>query len=73
MMTDQNADLTGWYWHPSAQQPVYVFWQDAHWWVRWYEPPETGGSTLDEPLTAGLLHNLLPLGDERSRAHHVGA
>jgi hypothetical protein len=72
LLCDRSADLTGWYWHPGAQQPVYVFWQVAHWWVRWYEPPQTGRSALDEQLTAGLLHDLLPLDDELRRERHVG-
>jgi hypothetical protein len=72
-LTDRGTDLTGWYWHPGAQQPVYLFWQEAAWRVRWYEPPETGGSTLDEPLTPGVLHDLLPLGDATSRERKVGA
>lgn len=72
VMSDQHADLTGWYWHPGAKQPVYVFWQAACWWVRWYEPPQTGGSALDEPLTPSLLHDLLPLGDAQSRERQVG-
>ena len=72
LMSDRGADLTGWYWHPGAQQPVYVFWQAAYWWVRWYEPPQPNGSALDEPLTPGLLHDLLPLSDERSGERQVG-
>jgi hypothetical protein len=72
LMRDRRADFTGWYWHPGAQQPVFVFWQQDHWWVRWYEPPQTGRSALDEPLTPGLLHDLLPLGDERSRERQLG-
>ena len=72
LMTERSADLTGWYWHPGAQQPVYVFWQDEQWWVRWYEPPETGGTPLDEPLNLGLLHDLLPLGDTTGNERHLG-
>ncbi len=72
LLRDHSADFTGWYWHPGAQQPVYVFWQAAHWSVRWYEPPQTGRSALDEPLTVGLLHDLLPLGDELRRERQVG-
>jgi hypothetical protein len=73
LLTDRSADLTGWYWQPGAQQPVYVYWGKTHWQARWYEPPETGSSTLDEPLTEGLLHDLLPLGDAGSRQRSAGA
>ncbi|HJZ46766.1 MAG TPA: hypothetical protein VKE41_06355 [Roseiflexaceae bacterium] len=72
MMTNQYADLSGWYWHPGAEQPVYVFWRDARWWARWYEPPESDGGMLDERLTPGLLHDLIPLGAAR-RERQVGA
>jgi hypothetical protein len=72
MMTDGYANLTGWYWHSGAQQPVYVFWRDTHWWARWYEPPESDQGILDERLTTGLLHDLLPLGAAPRRERQVG-
>jgi hypothetical protein len=72
LLRDHSTDLAGWYWHPGARQPVYVFWQESYWWVRWYEPPQTGRSALDEPLTASLLHDLLPLGDELKRERQLG-
>lgn len=72
-MADQTADLMGWYWHPGAQQPVYVFWRDAQWWAHWYEPPESVEDTLEEQLTPGLLHDLLPLGAAGHQERQVEA
>ena len=72
LMHEQSADLTGWYWHPGAQQPVYISWQDDQWWVRWYEPPAMSKTALDEPLTPSLLLDLHPLSDTSSHARHVG-
>jgi hypothetical protein len=71
-MSDQNADLTGWYWHPGAQQPVYLFWDAVSWQARWYNPPDSGNPTQDEPLTPGLLRDLIPLDAERHHEQHLG-
>ena len=72
MMIDQNEDVSGWYWHPGAQQPVYVFWDAAGWQVRWYNPPEADSATQDEPLTPGLLRDLIPMDAVLHRERHVG-
>ena len=72
MMTDRSADVTGWYWHPGAQQPVYVFWDAGSWQARWYNPPESDSAIQDESLTPGLLRDLIPIDAVWQREHHVG-
>lgn len=69
-MADHEQWISGWYYDPLHQQPVYVFRHDARWWGRfiWQEAPADTGhmqgtaiSVQDIVVTSDMHHRLVRL------------